>query len=404
MRRILMTGFVMLLLFGSGVAHAQLEDLDIHGFASTGYLKSTENNFLVLSEEGSFEFNEAGLNVTTSLTDNVRVGLQLFARDQGDIGNNAVKLDWAFLDYQWKDALGVRLGKLKTPLGLYNDTRDYDLLRTSILLPSSVYSENARESAASYRGGGLYGALSLGLGGRLRYDIFGGGMEISTDGSVAKALEGKGDSKMTLTSARAEPLVGGRIRWQTPLPGLMLGATLYQSDLTYTTQLVSRPIDLTIEVPESRVGILSATYSLGDLTAAAEYQRTKFDTTTTMDMSRLGQPNPKPVEATRDIEAYYGLLTYRLTNWFEAGVYYSVYYSDRDDREGDNQVAAGKPDYAAWQKDLALSTRFDLTDFWLVKLEVHFMDGVAQCVGVDNPDDFDAQHWTLFAVKTTFNF
>lgn len=174
MRKILMTVVVMFLV-GSGVAHAQLDDLEIHGFASTGYLKSTDNNFLVLSEEGSFEFNETGLNVTTTLTDNIRVGMQLFARDMGDVGNNDVQLDWAFLDYQWKESLGVRLGKLKTPLGLYNDTRDYDMLRTLILLPMSVYSENARETTASYRGGGLYGAISLGLGGRLSYDIFGGG-------------------------------------------------------------------------------------------------------------------------------------------------------------------------------------------------------------------------------------
>jgi hypothetical protein len=123
-----------------------------------------------------------------------------------------------------------------------------------------------------------------------------------------------------------------------------------------------------------------------------------------MDMSRLDQPNPEPVEEKRETEAYYGLLAYRLTDWFEAGVYYSVLYVDMDDREGDSQVAAGKPDYNAWQKDLALSVRFDITDFWLVKLEVHFMDGVAQCTEADNPDGFDEQNWTLFAVKTTFNF
>lgn len=403
MRKILMTGVVMLL-FGSGVAHAQPDDLEIHGFASTGYLKSTENNFLVLSKEGSFEFNEAGLNVTTSLTDTIRVGMQLFARDQGDIGNNAVKLDWAFLDYQWKEALGVRLGKIKMPIGLYNETRDYDMLRTSILLPMSVYNENMRESAVSYRGGGPYGTLSLGPGGRLGYDAFGGTLEIPTDGGLAKIIEGSGDSRMTLTSAEIDYVVGGRIRWHTPLPGLMLGATWYQLDLTYNTQLASLPVDLEIESPEMRLGFLSARYSLGDLTATAEYCRLKADLTTTMDMSSLDQPNPEPVEATQDAEGYYGLLAYRLTDWFEAGVYYSVYYPDRDDREGDNQVAAGKPDFIAWQKDLAFSARFDLTDFWLVKLEVHVMDGVAQCMAVDNPDGFDEQNWTLFAVKTTFNF
>ena len=84
---------VVMLLCGRGGAHAQLDDLEIHGFASTGYLKSTANNFLVLSEEGSFEFNEAGLNVSTSLTDDIRVGMQLFAKDLGDYHKPAKDID-----------------------------------------------------------------------------------------------------------------------------------------------------------------------------------------------------------------------------------------------------------------------------------------------------------------------
>ena len=107
---------------------------------------------------------------------------------------------------------------------------------------------------------------------------------------------------------------------------------------------------------------------------------------------------------TLDGESYYGLIAYRLTDWFEAGVYYAISYPDRDDRDGDVQVAVGNPNYRAWQKDLALSARFDLSESWLVKLEAHFMNGVALCNIVDNPDGFDEKDWMLFAIKTTFNF
>ncbi|MCP4404356.1 MAG: hypothetical protein GY801_44530 [bacterium] len=123
---------VLLFLAGVGTAHAFDSDgIEIHGFASTGYIKTDQNNYLVLSEDGSFEFNEAGLNVTTSLSENIRVGMQLFSRDLGDVGNNNIELDWAFLDYQRNEALGLRLGRIKIPMGLYNDTRDDDMLRTS---------------------------------------------------------------------------------------------------------------------------------------------------------------------------------------------------------------------------------------------------------------------------------
>lgn len=392
---------VVLFLSGSRIAHPfDLNGIEIHGFASTGYMRSDHNNYLVPSEEGSFEFNEAGINFTTSLTDDIHAGIQLFSRDLGDIGNNDVKLDWAFLDYQWKEELGLRLGKMKVPHGLYNDTWDYDLLRTSILLPQGVYDEGFRETLVSSQGISIYGNISLGGGGRLGYNALAGTSGIGSDSGIAKIFSG---NDMTFQSATIKYIAGGRMNWHTPLQGLMLGATIYQVDLTVNTESTSAPIAIEIDIPELQIFGSSVEYNIGDLTAAAEYYRMKIEPSTTMDMSRLGQPNPDPIEDSTETETYYGLISYRFTDWFEAGVYYSVYYPDMDDRDGDNQVAMGLPDYTAWQKDLTISTRFDMTDFWLVKLEVHFMDGVALCTVVDNPDGFE-KDWMLFAVKTSFNF
>src|SRR5882724_11010020 len=57
--------------------------LQIHGFASQGFLVSSYNNYLAKSKRGSFEFTEVGINFTKPLTDNLRLGVQLFARDLG---------------------------------------------------------------------------------------------------------------------------------------------------------------------------------------------------------------------------------------------------------------------------------------------------------------------------------
>jgi hypothetical protein len=172
MRKIIITVAAVLLSFGGNSYAFDTDDIAIHGFGSTGYLKSDHNNYLIQSENGSFEFNEAGLSVTTELTDNARAGIQLFSRDLGNVGNNAVNVDWAFLDYHRKEIVGIRLGKMKLPENLYNDTRDYDLLRSSILLPQSVYNEYYRETEAGYQGAGLYGNLPAGPIGRLGYDAF----------------------------------------------------------------------------------------------------------------------------------------------------------------------------------------------------------------------------------------
>ncbi|OQX27311.1 MAG: hypothetical protein BWK80_05950 [Desulfobacteraceae bacterium IS3] len=378
-----------------------LNEIEIHGFASTGYMKSDGNNFLLPSKEGSFEFNEAGINFATSLADSLRIGLQFYSYDLGEIGNNDTKLDWAFLDYHWKDSLGIRLGKIKTPHGLYNEIQDYDMLRTSVLLPQSVYHKYFREIMISFEGAEIYGKIPMKSAGKLEYDLFAGTMNIESDGGIAKKIISL--NSMEFKDARFDYAAGGRIKWRTPIDGLMLAATAYQFDVTYKTEATAAPVTITIEMPESVISVFSAEYSKGNLTLAGEYYRLNMDRTFTQDMSALGMPNPPPVENNTVIEAYYGQISYRFTDWFEAGTYYSVYYPDKNDRDGANQVALGNPDYAGWQKDWALSARFDITDFWLVKLELHVMNGAAMCVETDNPDGYE-ENWTLFAIKTTFNF
>ncbi|MCP4104843.1 MAG: hypothetical protein GY749_04800, partial [Desulfobacteraceae bacterium] len=268
----------------------------------------------------------------------------------------------------------------------------------SILLPQGVlYYKYFRETAISYQGSDIYGNISLNKAGNLHYDMFVGTLNINDDGGIAKYLSGEG---MNCKSSKTDYIAGGRIKWNTPLKGLMLSATYANIDLTYNLTSSAAPIDIRMELPNIHNYFFSAEYNIGDLTAAAEYQRVKSDVTVTTDLSQLGIPNPKPTETERNNEGWFGLLSYRFTDWFEAGAYYSVYYADTKDRKGSTL----EPNYSGWQKDTTLSARFDITDFWLVKLEVHFMDGVALCLYADNPEGYGARNWTLFAIKTTFNF
>src|SRR5437899_2517593 len=77
--------------------------VEVHGFVSQGFILSSGSNYLAdSSRDGSFEFTEAGMNFTKTLTDKLRVGLQLFARKLGRVGDFSVKLDWFYLDYRFK--------------------------------------------------------------------------------------------------------------------------------------------------------------------------------------------------------------------------------------------------------------------------------------------------------------
>jgi len=392
----------ILFLFCNPAYSYDLGFLEIHGFASPGYMISSGNSYLVQEGDGSFQFNEFGINFATTLKDDIFIGAQLLSRDLGTVGNNKVNLNWGLIDYQWRNEISLKLGKIKLPHGLYNDTRDYDMLRTSILLPQSIYDEYFRGTMESYTGMSTYGNLALGKGGRLGYEFYLGTDEIESDGGIDKYLSTK---EFRFKSGDIDHILGGRLKWYTPLNGLMLCTSYYQIDITLKaeSQIMTIPINMKMDMSETRSTVFSGEYSIGNLTMAAEYEMVKSDYTITLDMSRLGQPDPPPTEMKMDSEHYYGLLSYRFTDWFEAGSYYSVFYDDKNDRDGKKWVTEGLPDFAAWQKDFTLSTRFDINDFWLIKLEIHFMDGVAMCPETDNLNGFD-KNWTLFALKTTFNF
>ena len=67
------------------------------------------------SKRGSFEFSEVGLNFTQPLTDRLRTGIQLFARQLGKVGDFSARMDWFYLDYRFADWFGIRAGRTRLP-------------------------------------------------------------------------------------------------------------------------------------------------------------------------------------------------------------------------------------------------------------------------------------------------
>ncbi|MFC2140402.1 hypothetical protein ACFLQ1_01620 [Candidatus Auribacterota bacterium] len=372
-------------------AYAGIDDVTIHGFISQGYLKTTNNNFIIEnSKDGSAEFNEAGLNFSTEITDNLRGGLQLFSRDLGKIGNNRLKLDWGFLDYSLKDEIGLRVGKIKSPIGLYNQGRDVDLLRSSILLPRSVYPEDLRDIFVATNGLELYGSLPLSKAGSLEYELFYGAMSVEDNMpffiNLVAEVVGAVPNKLKTT---IDYIVGAQFRWNTPINGLRLGTTFIRVDIKSNYSPIAA--DITLLLPN--LYIISGEYVWENLTISSELTRSQY------------QYNNIPlVGSTKGfLEGYYTQASYRFFNWLEAGTYYSVYYGNKDDKKGDYHKALGLGDYNAWEKDWAIFARFDITDSWLIKLETHFVDGVAQGYTTYNLAGFKRK-WKLYSVKTTFNF
>jgi hypothetical protein len=137
-------------------------DLQIHSFASQSFLYSNNNNYLTTdTSRGSFAFTDAGANISTQLSDKFRVGAQMYMRNIGTLGEWHPVLDWAVADYNFMDWFGVRGGKVKTILGLYNDTQDMEFVHTWAVLPQSLYTLDLRSSTIAHVGGDIYGEIHL---------------------------------------------------------------------------------------------------------------------------------------------------------------------------------------------------------------------------------------------------
>ena len=186
--------------------------LQLHGFVSQGFILTTANNYLARSERGSFEFTEAGLNLTKSLRDDLRVGIQLFARDLGPLGNYSAKLDWFYLDYRWADWLGVRAGRVKLLWGLYNDSSDVDAAHVPVLLPQSMYPLENRDFLLAMTGVQVYGFIPMGSAGDLSYSAYGGTIYIPPTSVSVTGFK--------LDELSVPYVAGGRLLWDLPVEGL----------------------------------------------------------------------------------------------------------------------------------------------------------------------------------------
>ncbi len=382
-------------LFISPALSAELGGVDIHGFISQGFIMSDTYNYLTHnSKDGSFEYNEVGINFGKELTDQLRVGIQLFSRDVGDAGNNKLSVDWAYGDYRVKDWFGFRAGRIKLPVGLYNETRDIDMLRTNIVMPQSLYPDLLRDTTIAANGAGVYGNIDMSGAGSLDYQAIAGQVNIDNDSGFEKYYNSRADGLFSVNGdSDSDISYAGSLKWNTPLDGLLFGVSLLQS--TVTTPVSVTPYGGAPGSTEGENSFYTASveYTWNDLVLAAEYQ--KYKTDYFVDVTGAGR-----VMADDDTsQGYYFQASYRFTELFSMGAYYSVFYPDEDDKDGN--TFSTKSD--AWEKDLALSLRFDINEYMVFKVEGHSVDGTARLIRQDNPDRTE-DDFSYGVAKITFSF
>lgn len=370
------------------------KSVQIHSFGSQGFMATDQNNYLTTNtSQGSFSFTDIGANISAQLTDNFRVGAQIYDRDIGKLGQWHPQLDWAVADYKFKDWFGIRGGFVKTTFGLHNDTQDMDFLQTNALLPQSIYPTDLRDALIRHRGGDVYGQVSLHRFGSLAYTGFAGLRVDSVYGGYIYLLQGAGIDMTKYGGLQ----FGGDLKWTTPFKGLLVGVSRMNEDITGTgtynpAALFGGPPSVA-PYQEHSVNDWAdqfyGQYSIGNLTVEAEYRRWWRD----QDIFNGA------FDVISDTRGWYALTSYRLSRLFQVSGYYSHLVTDA-------QTAASAPDNHVYDK--VVSLRFDPKHYWNVKVEGHFMNGYAGeypagFYTADNPQGLKPQT-TLLVVRTGFNF
>jgi hypothetical protein len=338
------------------LAQAQsLDDLNlqIHGFATQSLIYTAANNWNTTnSSDGSPAWTEAVVNMTAQPTSRIRVGVQARYFLLGTLGNT-ITLDWAMADIKLNEHFGIRAGKVKTPTGLLNEAQDVDPAQLWILLPQSVYPIATRNATLSHNGGVVYGAASLGKKlGKLDYRGYGGQRQLASDDGDFQPLRDEG---IAVSNGTTGPTFGVSGRWHPPLAGLMLGAS--EASEQATGALSTTYLSGTLQSAHFYHPYIFGQFERGKVMVAGEYSRVAARAT----LNFTGLP---AIHTREDWREFYVMSSYKLSNKLAAGVYYS---SNNDHA----QVASA----AKFQKDWALSARYDFDPFVYLKLEEHLMDG-----------------------------
>jgi hypothetical protein len=344
-------------------------EVQIHGFASQGFVHTDNNNWLTMetSEFGSGEFTDFGVNASTQLTDKFRVGAQLYDRNLGALGKWHPELDWGYAQYKFKPWFGVRGGRVKTVLGLYTDTQDLDFLHPWALLPQSIYPLDLRDTTLAHDGGDVFGDIRLGSKrGALSYTAYGGHHGLSAHSGFAYLFESDGITFGSVAGLQ----YGGDLRWQTPLKGLLAGASRENQDYTsrYTVNLPTGPFPVQASDNSDWTNQFYGEYSWKKLLVDAEFRRAWEDNGVR-----------KVSEFQVNVHAWYIGGGYRVSKRLQLASYYSHYWIGFP-------LPDVEPAGSGHMNDKVVTGRVDINRFFSLKIEGHFMAGIG--LPGDYPDGF----------------
>jgi hypothetical protein len=387
---------LMLTCTATQAAESLWDRLQVHGFASQAVLKTSDNRWFGNSDQTSFDFTEVGLNASMRFDPKLLLAGQVLYRRAGEMYESDLALDYGLADItplsSTEGRLGLRVGRIKNPLGLYNETRDVPFTHPGIFLPQVVYFDRVRNLVLSTDGAMLYGDRYTGFG-NFSFTV-GNGWPVMDDNVEWAYLNGDfpGDIKANGTTWLAS-------LWYTdPSEQFKLGLSGATLSIKFDPDIRGMP---TIDRGHTDIDfwIASAQYNAEDWTLTSEYAR-----------EPIAWRGYGPLAPDRDAtgEGWYLQGTYRLRPSVGLMLRYEEGYADTADRDGSKLEAATGgllPANFAFSKIVSAGIRWDINPNWMVRAEYAYNNGTNMLSSRENLDPLSRErYWNLFSLQLAFRF
>lgn len=370
------------------------QSVQIHGFLSQGFVHTSANNFFGESENSvSTDFREIGLNGSWTVIPELQLSMQIVYRDAGLTNEEGVLIDYGYANYSFfsneTTLLGIKAGRVPTPFGFYNDTRDVASLRPGIILPQSIYFERNRNLAISADGGYFsaehrsdYGDFFLQTG-----VVQSRGNDPEFKNGVVGSLPGKFDGALSWINQLNYEWRSGLVR---------LGFSYADLNFKYNPDSGTESRNLQPGKFKFTPFVFSFQYNEEQWSLTSEYAIRRRRTTD------FGVPDTDTTGY-----SFYVQGTYKFTSWMEAMVRYDHLISDWNDSTGEKWAATrpGRVPYSRFAKDWTAGLRFTVIPKLLVSLEYHYVNGTGWLSTLENPDASQTkQKWNLYMMMISYDF
>lgn len=373
-------------------AYASDTDWQMHGALTQGVIYTSDNNFYGNSDDNaSLKFTEIDFNASARLRPNLRAAGQVLYRHTGSQSEGG-SVDYAFLDYQFftdpSFISGIRGGRFKVPIGLYNETRDVAFTRPSIYMPQSAYPDTARDLELSSDGALVYGELFTNKAGQWTAEFGVGQPRI--DEKTVRSVFGFLPGDISNVSGHTSTV--GRLLYQSS--GGEWQASFSRSDVRVDYRQALAPM-LSTDIEIKLVyWLASLQYSLDQWIFTGEYGQ--IDARLNSNLFEQGfHPQAYYLQATRRLDAQWSIYT----RWDNL-------YWDRHDHSGNDYAAlTGRKAYANFAHDYNLGVRFDVNSNAMISAEYHYIEGTAWLSPADNSAlNNAAKYWQMLALEFSYRF